>query len=601
MAHTATHAGIDLGLTSPGGREPGAPGPTNVTPSPTDTPQAGDIRIIQEGGFTIVQEFDPFEGWLAISATRDPAGGTSGFGGRPLAEELQLLAEAARLRGDADTAQRLFDAAQAILDREAREEEAERGREFEEEQAALDRQFREQQDELARANQERLQRLSEANRLVLQKNQLQADARTLLAQTLGVDPVRSAVLAQGFVPQGRSPAQAFRSEASAFARQPVPTPGMDASLGNIESVIQALQNPAGPQAQGPFVGFARGGLIDMGKGRNGTFEMRNVVGLKEGEGVIVGDGLDGEGIRAGTAELVVRRPRGIEVIPIRAAMQTGGDIDFDRPFEDIFNTLPQALSPIFGSLGFQSVPSLDPTFFEGSGFDPLLAQQLGGLADFGLSENNQGILQRILDASAGIGPPIFGRGDLFGRNFEGQAALLQQLGVQPRLIRIAERHPGDSRAGLFFIQPDGTVQKLQDASFGAGSLRIGNPGVFGGPDAFNLADVVNLTSADAAQLGLGSGPQGLAGAPPFTGQDISQIRSFAPRALPIVLPNETGSGGTLLPQPRMIAQIFNRLDPATQQVIRSAYDVAGFTGFDRELSFFTPSGSGGRGLTLGLG
>ena len=108
--------------------------------------------------------------WFGLSDLNDPPTSTpsgGGFSGRPLSEELKILAEQFRLRGQLDTADRLFEAAQAELDREARAAEAEAGRAFEEEESQKARDAAAEQNRLSIEGQQRINLLNRANDLVI--------------------------------------------------------------------------------------------------------------------------------------------------------------------------------------------------------------------------------------------------------------------------------------------------------------------------------------------------------------------------------------------------------------------------------------------------
>lgn len=122
-----------------------------------------------------------------------------------LEADIEFLREQERLareRGDREASQRL-NREIVILERQLAAQRSE---------AALDREFEGEQGALNRDLQLRLQRLSDANRLTETLAGLQAQARDLIVDTIGRDPFRGAVRAQGGVGAGITPLESFRDE-----------------------------------------------------------------------------------------------------------------------------------------------------------------------------------------------------------------------------------------------------------------------------------------------------------------------------------------------------------------------------------------------------
>ncbi len=131
--------------------------------------------------------------------------------------------------------------------------------------------FTAEENKLSRENQIRLQRLDELAGLQRQVLSDRARGRELLAQTIGVDPIRSSALAQGIVPRGGTPADLFRTQLQETVDQPLVQP-TSFDIGDIESAIKQSQEGLGLPPQ-PTIGFARGGVIDMKKSGNGKFRV----------------------------------------------------------------------------------------------------------------------------------------------------------------------------------------------------------------------------------------------------------------------------------------------------------------------------------------
>ncbi|HAM40565.1 MAG: hypothetical protein A2W00_13315 [Candidatus Eisenbacteria bacterium RBG_16_71_46] len=198
-------------------------------------------------------------------------GGAGGGGGRTFGEDISFLERQAALEEAAAERERLFEAEQAQKNRDL---------------------------------QIRLQRLDDAMRLSTTLAGLQENARNLVAETMGRDPFRGAVRAQGGIGAGFTPMQQFRSQLRGVASAPIPTISGEAGLPEIEGTI-AAQNRLIEQVPTAPIGIR--GLAQGGK-----------IGEKDmpvGAGVLVGE----------TAPEVLRFGKNgeIEVIPLIGGAQGG--------------------------------------------------------------------------------------------------------------------------------------------------------------------------------------------------------------------------------------------------------------------------------------
>ncbi|KKL96028.1 hypothetical protein LCGC14_1848560, partial [marine sediment metagenome] len=160
---------------------------------------------------------------------------------------------------------------------------------------------------------------------------------------LGPDPFKQAAGLFGQAQRGVTPQQAAVGQAQSFIDQPLPQPSMSMSLPELEAMLGGLQNIQ-PPTFNPFgiAGMAEGGVIEM-QNKDGAFSMSPKASW------IIGEGKHGEGLAAGTAEVltVEQGPFGIksvEVTPLAGGAQAGLNVP----------TLPaglQALAPLFAPLG----------------------------------------------------------------------------------------------------------------------------------------------------------------------------------------------------------------------------------------------------------
>jgi len=162
----------------------------------------------------------------------------------------------------------------------------------------------------------------------------------------------------------------------------------------------------------------------------------------------------------------------------------------------------------------------------------------------------------------------------------GSGDIARRLGYQPRLIRAH----------------DTGVTYFRDPS---GNLRAVSPEVFQQSE-FQQPNVFNVSSGELGGFGTIGSP--LTAPPPLI---EGGPQPFAQRPNVLFTPPETGS--VPLPDPRLLAGLWRFLDPATRNVLISAYGVAGFGRPEQAeqtllstVRAFTPGGTGSRaGARLG--
>lgn len=422
------------------------------------------------------------------------------------------------------------------------------GRTFGEEEALLGQRqtFEAEQAGLNRELQLRLQRLSEANQLTQTLAGLQGQARDLVAETMGRDPFRGAVRAQGGVGAGITPLENFRGELRGVAGADIPQVGGEATLPQIEATIGQqrglLENV--PRAPIGLRGLPHGGIIDMERDGS-TFRVkprdRPAFDAPAGAGVLVGE--EGE-------EVVRRSANGqIEIIPLVARAQGGATLGTERPSTALGAF--QGLRPIFEAAGFS------------------------GEAPIG---------QRVPPAFGSLfGAPLTGRGIGLPTPAPGRTAeIFQQLGTTPRLIFVPEMDT------FFQIDPSGEGQIIGNAER---LVELGG----------NPTNAFTVPLAEAEEMGFRPSTQGA-----FEQESLA----FQPQAgqfgaqQPIFSPLDIGeSRGLFLPDPAQLAAVWPTLDPDTKRLAISAYGLGGVSQeqLERRMGFFTPRGTGGAARTALLG
>ncbi len=334
-----------------------APAPA---PTPTDVPSGVKLPLsIQPigGGVGILVDADgvPVVGddGMPILRSMDTTGGGAGSPGRTQFPSEQAL--------DAAQAARLGE--QSAIEREGLQIDRQR---LQADIAATEQRLEEirLEDELAtardkirlQAEREMLEMRLENSRRELVFSAGMAERGTLIQQKaetgrelmrLGPDPFRQAAILSGGVQRGTTPQQVVAGQAQGFMNQPLPQISMDMTVPQLEAALLKTQNQGMTQPQFGGFGFAEGGVIEM-ENKDGAFSM------SPKQSWLIGEGKHGEGLAAGTAEVltVEKGPFGIkrvEVTPLAGQAQAGLDIG-----------VQQALSPLFSGLGFSGLPSSKP-------------------------------------------------------------------------------------------------------------------------------------------------------------------------------------------------------------------------------------------------
>ena len=241
---------------------------------------------------------------------------------------------------------------------------------------------------------------------------------------LGPRPFRFAAAAAGMPVLGTTPQAGFEEALGGFISRPVPGVDPNAPIGAIEGAIGGLTGQRAPLAPG-VLGLADGGVIEMTRGDDGSYSALPI-GV---EARLVGEGRHGEGIAAGTAEVMLKTPTMTAIIPLKRGLQAGG-VQFDP------QTVLQSLLPLYQRLGITNIPVNQP----------------GGTHPFGT---------RGLDA-----------------------ATIQNLGYNPSFVQL--RNPAAGEPFRYFIRsPDGGFREI-------GERFLGNAGMPPISSAFNLRSIDEL-------------------------------------------------------------------------------------------------------------
>lgn len=422
----------------------------------------------------------------------------------------------------------------------AEQGEVARAAELENQIVLLERQqgFTADQNELSRENQQRISLMNNASQIAIGIANLQQQAKTLIAEREGTNPFRAALLAQGRSTGQSDPFRTFTRELQGAASTQIPQFDPNAPIEALRAQVTAGQNTlqAGlPQPATPL-SAAEGGTFNMKQGA---------------AGVLVGEaGPLGEA----RPEVVRELPGGgFEVIPLTASAAHGGA--FQAPSRDVdtdtLNAI-RSISPIFRSLGFDSVPLSRP----GPREDRTARIDLFSLGE---GQNRAGPLTNTLST-------------------------LNRLGVQPSLVR-------DAGSGRVFQLDNGVLKPFVSREQFLG-------GGFDFPSVVNV-DTASLQGLEGFNTGFGRGQ---------TAADLAgQRQDLVPETLgrgpqPLTQPLIDPLTGVVLPDPGLIASMFRFLDPTTQFLIRSIYQGAGSstTDFERRRLFATPGGSAVQGLTAAL-
>lgn len=378
--------------------------------------------------------------------------------------------------------------------------------------------------------------------------------KLILGETLGKDVVRGAIQSTGQVQRGVTPMGAFRTDVGGVAKSagalagqlegPLPTPNLGADIPGLESQMPQYQEwmtpPDLPQLPtAPVFGLLHGGEVAKGgkeKGQITPFAERPDprTSLQYAEQMGLTPRIVGE--REGGPELALLAP-GSKVIPLSdeeeaglLPMVQGAAQGADLPYD--VSTMEQALSPIYEHLGFTGTPKT----YSGAGGVQYLASGMG----------------------------------------TSKGGALERLGARPRLVSEAET------GTVFFVDPSGRRR------------HVGSAGQFT-EFGFNWGDVVNIPGRELATMYPDVGSP-LTQAPPLMEPGISERRFPSPGLIRMPLTEEELAGpgpGFALPAMRTIASLWSGLSAYVQDVITSAFGVAGINPamMEAERRFFTPMGT----------
>lgn len=203
--------------------------------------------------------------------------------------------------------------------------------------------------ELERVREEnalRRTKIGEAGLMARQAADIRLQAQNAINSLIGVDPVRSSIGQQGGVQRGTTPAQQNISTLQGIVNTPVPSVDENASIPDLQATIDALNR--GPQSipTPTGIGFAQGGTIDFAGGMDrpqyGGIQLgtsKRAVRLGEGTGTGEEIGIIDPSMGGGITE----------VIPLMGGAQEG--------IVPTADSIRQALSRVYGSLGFSNLPT----------------------------------------------------------------------------------------------------------------------------------------------------------------------------------------------------------------------------------------------------
>lgn len=475
-----------------------------------------------------------------------PGATSADIGGRSVAEEIELLQfqhDLAVQRGDHDRAE-----------------------DFKNQIAIL----KKQQDFTFK-----LDRLDALDNLTTTILGLQQQARTSGIEAIGRDPFRGAIQAQGGTAIGRSPFERLRQQQLDFAEAEIPSVGAGAGTTEVQAAIDEAQGLIRNIPQRP-IGLRHGGNVTPIRGgfvNTDTGEVGDslIVGESGAERIDMSNGLITVTPQAKRRRGGLRAEHGGTFSltdPIDAPTQPGGGFGVGtEQFGEEALSRAQAIFPLFEALGFSEVPLIN-------------RQATGGLGDV------------LGGPSLGTGLGGFGTPESFPRPGD-PSDIFTQLGTRPRLIF-------DPNLGLFFQvnENTGELQILGDIATAVSQFHI------------NPSDAVTMTVEEVQQSGFnvdpavitagGFGPgtdSGLGGplGAPLQRQEslLGSGRGRFSELNPLIAPLDIGQTvGILLPDPRMIAAVWNDLDIRTQDAVFSAYGLAGFNEaqLEERIRFFTPQG-----------
>lgn len=254
---------------------------------------------------------------------------------------------------------------------------------------------------------------------------------------LGPDPFRQAAILGGGVQRGITPQQTAVGQGQAFINQPLPQVSMNMDVAQLEAAIAKMQGQGMTQPQFGGFGMAGGGIIEM-EHKDGAFSMKPTTKVSR----LIGEGKHGEGLKAGTAEILTieKGPfsiKSVEVTPLEGGWAYGG----------LEQSVFQGLSPLYSGFGWPQAPTAkstgggfraDPQLFTlGSGpavymIDPYTGQRRH-VADPDVFRESGFKWSDVERRSAGAAGQ-WGRGPRLESGYGLNPAMLGQMGISPSLV-----------------------------------------------------------------------------------------------------------------------------------------------------------------------
>jgi len=199
------------------------------------------------------------------------------------------------------------------------------------------REFTAAENAATRAQEERLTKLQMA-REAINAERLFRQNQSKAALDLAPDPMRFTNWLQGgnvgaSTGPSATPYDQFKMGITRRNQSPMPTVDPNASIPELNSALQKLAQLQAPdQNISPFLGMAEGGTL-------------NPMNLQpRGLATLVGEGVNGEGLANGTAEIAISRPDGsVEIVPLAKRGATGTDLPNLGGFPSLFQSLRNRL------------------------------------------------------------------------------------------------------------------------------------------------------------------------------------------------------------------------------------------------------------------
>jgi hypothetical protein len=407
--------------------------------------------------------------------------------------------------------------------------------------------------ELARLNQRRialsgdLSALSQTAATVRQqyRSDLMGLAETMkliLGETMGKDVARGAIMSTGQVQQGVTPMQGFRTGARELSKSagaqaagltPLPTPNLGADIAGLEAQMPQYQKwqqpPDLPQLPTRPAFMAEGGTMFGPQGA-----------LPASRQAIEGEVLAVDGVPVGT--------KGTSKVAVIV-----GEGRWDGDEEVVIQDRATGETEIIPLAGGAAQGANLP-------YDPSTMQQA----------------MAPMYASLGLGSPVgtrrtsTGTTAFTGRGLGTHKELLGRMGISPRLVEASE-------TGRVYYLEDGTRRPIGTKDFTKMGLQ--------------RQDVISMPWRQVAALAPEPGDW-------FTKMPAIQPgieRPYPGLPAPLIAPYslENEQAGYAMPAMRTIAALWPDLSPAVQDVITSAFGVAGITPatMEAERRFFTPQGT----------